>query len=102
MWKELITYNDTNKDVAQNTRYTLNEIIIEFDKYHKGEIIMNTPTLETEHLILRRFTEDDLDALFLILKDKSVNKFLPWYPVKDLEETKKFYKERYATKYAEP
>lgn len=63
---------------------------------------MNTPTLETERLILRRFTEDDLEALFLILKDEDVNKFLPWYPMKDLEETKKFYEERYAAKYAQP
>lgn len=62
---------------------------------------MNTPALETERLILRKFTEDDLDALFLILKDEEVNRFLPWYPVKDLEETKKFYEERYAAKYAE-
>lgn len=30
---------------------------------------MNTPTLETERLILRKFTEDDMEALFLILKD---------------------------------
>ena len=63
---------------------------------------MNTPTLETERLILRKFTEDDLEALFLILKDEEVNKFLPWYPMKDLEETKKFYEERYAAKYAQP
>ncbi len=63
---------------------------------------MNTPKLETEKLILRKFTKDDLDALFLILKDKEVNKFLPWYPMKNLEETKRFYEERYAAKYAEP
>ena len=62
---------------------------------------MNTPTLETERLILRQFTEDDLEALFLILKDEEVNKFLPWYPMKNLEETKKFYEERYAAKYNE-
>ncbi len=62
----------------------------------------NTPTLETERLILRKFTEKDLEALFLILKDEEVNKFLPWYPLKDLEETKKFYEERYASKYAQP
>ena len=43
---------------------------------------MNTPTIETERLILRKFTEEDLNALFLILKDEEVNKFLPWYPVK--------------------
>ena len=63
---------------------------------------MNTPTLETERLILRKFTEDDLETLFLILKDEEVNTFLPWYPMKNLEETKRFYEERYATKYAEP
>lgn len=63
---------------------------------------MNTPKLETERLILRKFTEDDLDALFLILKDEEVNKFLPWYPMKNLEETKRFYEERYVAKYAEP
>ncbi|MBC8595122.1 GNAT family N-acetyltransferase [Oscillospiraceae bacterium N12] len=63
---------------------------------------MNTPTLETGRLILRKFTEYDLEALFLILKDEEVNRFLPWYPIKDLEETKKFYEERYASKYAQP
>ena len=63
---------------------------------------MNTPRLETERLILRKFTENDIEALFLILKDEEVNKFLPWYPLKSLEETRKFYDERYAAKYALP
>lgn len=63
---------------------------------------MNTPMIETERLILRKFTEEDLEALFLILKDDEVNTFLPWYPMKNLEETKKFYKERYAAKYEQP
>lgn len=60
---------------------------------------MNTPILETSRLILRKFTERDMEALFLILKDEEANKFLPWYPVKDLEETRRFYQERYAAKY---
>lgn len=60
---------------------------------------MNTPTLKTERLILRKFAQRDIEALFLILKDKEVNKFLPWYPMKNLEETQKFYEERYVTKY---
>ena len=60
---------------------------------------MNTPILETERLILRKFTEADMEALFLILKDEEVNRFLPWYPVKTMAETKTFYKERYAEKY---
>lgn len=63
---------------------------------------MNTPTIKTERLLLRKFTEQDLEALFLILKDEEVNQFLPWYPVKNIEEAKKFYEERYALKYAQP
>lgn len=63
---------------------------------------MNTPTIETERLILRKFTEGDMEALFLILKDEEVNKFLPWYPAKSLEEARRFYEERYASKYAQP
>ncbi|GAA0283194.1 hypothetical protein GCM10008922_47270 [Faecalicatena contorta] len=63
---------------------------------------MNTPVLETERLILRKFTEEDMEELFLILKDEEVNKFLPWYAVKNLEETKQFYEERYISKYAQP
>ena len=62
---------------------------------------MNTPLLETERLILRKFAENDIEALFLILKDKEVNKFLPWYPVKNFEESKIFYEERFASKYAQ-
>jgi RimJ/RimL family protein N-acetyltransferase len=63
---------------------------------------MNTPTLETESLILRRFTERDMEALFLILKDEEANKFLPCYTLKNLEETIKFYEERNASKYEYP
>lgn len=63
---------------------------------------MNTPQLETVHLILRKFTEADIEALYLLLKDEDVNKFLPWYPMKSIEETKKFYEEKYAAKYRQP
>ena len=63
---------------------------------------MNTPTLETERLILRKFTEQDMDALFLILQDEEVNRFLPWYPVKTMDEAKQFYEERYVPIYAQP
>lgn len=63
---------------------------------------MNTPTLETERLILRKFTENDIEALFLILKDEEVNQFLPWFPIKDIEEAKAFYEKRYAKTYKQP
>ena len=65
-------------------------------------VCLNTPRIETERLILRKFTDKDIKALFLILKDEDVNRFLPWYPVKDLEETKRFYEERYVSKYLQP
>ena len=39
-----------------------------------------------------------MDALFFILRDEEVNRFLPWYPVKSMDETRKFYEERYASK----
>lgn len=37
---------------------------------------MNTPTLKTERLVLRKFTAEDIEALFLIQKDEEVNRFL--------------------------
>lgn len=102
LWKALITYADVNQAVANNAYQTLEEIINEFDKTYWRNYIMNTPTLETPRLIMRKFTEEDMEALFLILHDEEVNTFLPWYPMKDLEETKKFFDERYAAKYKLP
>lgn len=63
---------------------------------------MNTPRLETERLILRKFTEDDIEALYLLLKDEEVNTFLPWFPVKSRGEASAFYEERFAAKYEQP
>ena len=40
---------------------------------------MNTPCLETPRLILRRFTEDDIDVLFDLLGDEEVNAFRPCF-----------------------
>lgn len=36
------------------------------------------PELLTKRLILRQYTELDLDALFVLLSDREVNTFLPW------------------------
>ena len=47
--------------------------------------------IATERLILRNFYPADLDALYLLLKDKEVNTFLPWFPVKNIKETEDFY-----------
>lgn len=57
---------------------------------------MDTPTLETQRLILRKFTENDLEALYQIYSDEQVNEFLPWFPLRTLEETTAFYKKQLA------
>lgn len=62
----------------------------------------NTPTIETDRLRLRKFTEYDLEALFAIYSDEEVNTFLPWFPLKTLEEARTLYKERYADFYEQP
>ncbi len=63
---------------------------------------LNTPRLETDRLVLRRFTGDDLDALFLILSDKEVNTFLPWFPLASIKEARAFFWERYTEFYRQP
>jgi ribosomal-protein-alanine N-acetyltransferase len=62
----------------------------------------NTPYLETERLILRKFTDNDIEALYLLLKDKEVNAFLPWFPLKTIDETVIFFEERFAANYKKP
>lgn len=63
---------------------------------------LNTPQLETERLRLRKFTENDIEALYLILTDKEVNTFLPWFPLKGIDEAKSFFETQYAANYEKP
>lgn len=63
---------------------------------------MNTPKLETEKLILRKFTKDDLHALYEIYSDRDVNKFLPWFPLESEDEVESLFEEKYAAVYSEP
>ncbi len=51
--------------------------------------------LETERLILRPFEARDMGALFDLLRDEEVNTFLPWFPVRNLDETAAFYERRF-------
>ncbi len=87
---------------SEHAQFTLNNILEEYDKNinYKGTE-MNTPTLETERLILRKFTEKDMAALFQIYSDEEVNKFLPWFQLKSIDEARTFFQERYAAKYAQ-
>ena len=66
-------------------------------RYEKKEKkAMNIQAIETERLILRPFTDDDLEAFYTIFSNETINQFLPWYTVKNMEEAKQFYEERYA------
>ena len=40
--------------------------------------------------------------MYLIYSDKEVNRFLPWFPVKSMEETRKLFEERYMAQYTRP
>ena len=64
--------------------------------------LVNTPELQTERLILRKFNENDLEALYQIFSDQEVNTYLPWFPLKSLAEAKSFMKERYLNAYNQP
>lgn len=61
---------------------------------------MNTPRIETSRLILRKFTKDDIAALYEIYRDEEVNRFLPWFPLRSMEEAAAFFRERFADNYA--
>ena len=57
---------------------------------------MNTPTIETERLILRKFTLDDLEAIYQIYSDGEVNRLLPWFPLQSRDGATRLSGERYA------
>lgn len=59
---------------------------------------MDKIKIETKRLILRKFKEKDINELYLILKDEEVNRFLPWFPTKSIEETKNFYEKNIKNK----
>lgn len=63
---------------------------------------MNTPTIETQRLILRRFTQDDARALYQILSDEEVNTFLPMFLLKTMEEANAYIQKQYLDTYQEP
>ena len=64
--------------------------------------LVNTPTLETDRLILRKFTKNDRKALFAIYSDEEVNTYLPWFPLKSVEEAEALFEEKYESGYQQP
>lgn len=62
-------------------------------------IYENTPRLVTQRLILRRFSRDDTQALFDILKDAKANEFLPWHLILDISKANEFLQQRFLDYY---
>ncbi len=59
----------------------------------------NTPLLAEGDLILRRFSESDIPALFALYADRAVNKFLPWFPLETQAQAESLFREKYETFY---
>lgn len=60
---------------------------------------MNTPTLTSKRLILRKFNENDIEAIYKIYSDVEVNQFLPWFPLKNVKEAQQFFQKVYVAEY---
>ena len=59
----------------------------------------NTPNIETERLLLRRFTKEDVSALFLLLSDRVVNTYLPMFALKSEKEAEEYLNQYYEVRY---
>ena len=55
--------------------------------------------IETQRLILRKYTVDDAAAFLEFMSDEETNTFLPWFPLKTIDEAKKFIEERFMSPY---
>ena len=63
---------------------------------------LNTPAIETERLLLRRFRPEDIPALFSIYGDREFNTYLPWRPLASCQEAERLFENEYAAAYREP
>ena len=55
--------------------------------------------IATKRLLLRKLHKEDRGFFYKLLRDQKVNRFLPWFPVKSMEETEQFLKEKYLAVY---
>ncbi len=55
--------------------------------------------LLTPRLLLRDFEEEDIPALFDLLRDEKTNIFLPWFPARELSDAASFYSDRILAQY---
>jgi Acetyltransferases, including N-acetylases of ribosomal proteins len=56
-------------------------------------------TIETQRLILRKYTIDDAEAFLEFMSDEETNTFLPWLPLNTIADSKKFLEERFLLPY---
>ena len=59
----------------------------------------NTPTLETARLILRKYTLDDVYDFYTFMCDEKTNTFLPWYPLRRIDEAEEFLEKNFLSYY---
>lgn len=62
-------------------------------------MLENTPLLRTERLVLRRFTSNDIAALYEIYADEAANVFLPWHALTKFAQAEEVYRQKYAQFY---
>lgn len=62
-------------------------------------MLLNTPEIKTQRLILRRFTLKDAKVFFSLVSDKEVNTFLPFFPFKTIKEASGYLQENYLKNY---
>ena len=62
----------------------------------------NTPEIITERLLLRKFTLEDKEAFFRFMGNDEVNRFLPFFPFKEIIEAEKYLQENYLKTYGNP
>ena len=53
------------------------------------------PELQTPRLCLRPFARTDADAMFRLLRDREVNRFLPWFPARTRAEAEEMLRARF-------
>lgn len=96
---ESLGYSTVRDNEVIRDGITLKNFLMEKELPKSSLRLESTPVLETERLILRRFTFDDIEDMYAIYSDKTVNKFLPWFPFESREETEKYLSENIMPQY---
>jgi [ribosomal protein S5]-alanine N-acetyltransferase len=51
---------------------------------------INTPTLETQRLLLRKAVKQDREAFLEIFKDDTIHRYRPWFPLTTIKEASQY------------